>query len=64
MVLDSEGVVGGGDVMVVVVVVLFLGDCVEEGIFLNVLLGSGGWRRVSDDNFSFIERMGFGRSYM
>lgn len=57
VVLGSEGVVEGGDV--VLVVVLVVGDCVEEGIFLNVLLGSGGWRRVSDDNFSFIERMGW-----
>lgn len=32
VVLGSEGVVEGGDV--VVVVVLFMGDCVEEGIFL------------------------------
>lgn len=31
MVLGSEGVVEGGDV--VVVVVLVVGDCVEEGIF-------------------------------
>lgn len=52
-----EGVVEGGDV--VVVVVLVVEDCVEEGIFFNVLLGSGGWRGVSDDNFSFIERMGW-----
>lgn len=35
MVLGSEGVVEGGDVMVVVVsvVVLVVEDCVEEGIF-------------------------------
>lgn len=33
MVLGSEGVVEGGDVMVVVVVVLVVGDCIEEGIF-------------------------------
>lgn len=63
VVLGSEGVVEGGDVMVVVVVVvvvvLIVGDCVEEGIFLNVLLGSGGWREVSDNNSSFIERMGW-----
>lgn len=44
VVFGSEGVVEGGDVMVVVVLVV--GDCVEEGIFLNVLLGSGGWRGV------------------
>lgn len=62
VVLGSEGVVGAGDVVVVVVLVVVLvvvGDCVEEGIFLNVLLGSGGWREVSDDNFSFIERTGW-----
>lgn len=40
VVLGSEGEVEGGDV--VVVVVLVVGDCVEEGIFLNVLLGGGG----------------------
>lgn len=55
VVLGSEGVVEGGDVMVVVVLVV--GDCVEEGI-LNVLLGSGGWRGVSYDNFSFYRKEG------
>lgn len=44
LVLGSEGVVEGGDVMVVVVLVV--GGCIEEGIFINVLLGSGGWRGV------------------
>lgn len=57
VVLGSEGVVEGGDV--VVVVVLVVGDCVEEGIFFNVLLRSGGWREVRDDNFSFYRKDGF-----
>jgi len=38
VVLGSEGVVEGGDV--VVVVVLFVGDCVEEGIFLMSCWGA------------------------
>lgn len=38
VVLGSEGVVEGGDVMVVVVVVLVVGDCVEEGIFFKCLV--------------------------
>lgn len=37
MVLGSEGVVEGGDV--VVVVVLVVGDCVEEGILFKCLVG-------------------------
>lgn len=37
VVLGSEGVVGAGDV--VVVVVLVVEHCVEEGIFLKCLVG-------------------------
>lgn len=45
LVLGSEGVVGGGDV--VVVVVLVEGDCVEEGIFLMSCWGAVGGEEYS-----------------